>query len=153
MFELKNIEGNVLIKANISGYQFPDSMEDDWCLLSITIKQGPLLFEKIDPALEAKEIVEIHNWFNALASYSLPRYSTLTFVEPCISFDYLAYREGKVRFSIILSHELKPRFELEQFNRSNPEWVIVFELDRVELRVALEGLKNTIEKYTVRERS
>jgi len=153
MLELKNMEGHVSIKCEIVSYEFPENPADDWCLLRVKIKQGENAFEKVDPALEARDVAQLYNWFKSLSENRLPRFAHLEFTEPCISFEFLACKNERVRFSINLSHELKPNFELEQFNSSNTDWCIVFELNTDGFSEVLKGIERTINKYPSRVKS
>lgn len=152
MLTLTNVEKHITLNCEIIGYQFPGSLTDNWCTLKINISQGEKVFEKIDPALDTRELIEIHNWFKALAEKRLPRFAHLTFTEPCLSFEYLACGSDNVRFSINLSHEFKPSFKLEQFKSSSKDWRIVFELDDTGFTDVLSSLERSIEKYPSRAR-
>jgi len=152
MFEISNKENDISFYWEVVGYQFPDIPTDDWCLVKIKVKQGGHIFEKIDPAIEAKEIKGLHDWFEFLANDALPSYVILDFIEPCISFSYLACGIGKVRVSVNLSHELEPDFGLVQFQTEFDKWNIIFNLDSSELQQILKALENTMEKYPVRSR-
>ncbi len=153
MFALKNIENHVRLKCEVVGYQFPDSPKDDWCLLKVEIKQGNQIFEKIDPALEATELVELCEWFQCLSENRLPKYAQLTFTEPCISFEFLSCKNEQVRISVALSHELKPDFELEQFQSTHSDWVIVFELNSKDFEKTIYGIGAATNQYPSREKS
>ncbi len=153
MFNLTNIEGNVLLKCELVGYQFPESQNDDWCLLKVSVTQGSESFERIDPALEAKEVLIIYNWFKDLSNNCLPSYANLSFIEPCISFSYLASKEGDVRIAINLSHELKPEFKLNQFQSDTHNWNIIFELNNEDFANVLSGLNKAIEMCPIRDKT
>lgn len=150
MLTLTNVEKHITLSCEIIGYQFPDSLTDNWCMLKINVSQGDKVFEKIDPALDSRELIAIQHWFKALADKRLPRFAHLTFTEPCLSFEYLACRDDNVRLSINLSHELKPSFEIEQFKSSSKDWRIVFELDDNGFTEALSSLERSIERYPSR---
>jgi len=153
MLELKNIENHVRLRCEVVGYQFPNSPEDDWCLLKVEIKQGNQLFEKVDQALEATELVEIYEWFKCLSENRLPQYAHLTFTEPCISFEFLSCKNEQVRISVELSHELKPDFELEQFQSKHSDWVIVFELNGKDFEKTIGGIEASINQYPISGKS
>ena len=150
MLELKNVEGNVKFNCEVIGYQFPASKKDDWCLLKVAIEQAGDHCELIDPAIETTELEQLYNWFSCLAEKTLPRYAHLTFTEPCISFEFLAYRNGLVRMAVHLGHELTPNFKLKQFRSEVSEWVIIFELAEIQFKDILEGIQATLSKYPVR---
>jgi hypothetical protein len=150
MFELKNIEKKVSLDCSVEGYQFPDSPKDDWCLLKVILQHNGSTFEKVDPALETEELVRMYQWFECLSKNMLPRFACLSFTEPCIDFEFLAYNEGIVRMSIGLSNELKPSFELEQLRSKSNEWSIVFELDDSNFSRILKGIDAAIKKYPTR---
>lgn len=151
MIEFINVDKNVKVKCDIVGYQFPDNFKDNWCLLRVEIKQGDQVFEKVDPALEANELIELCEWFKCLSNNRLPRYAKLTFAEPCLSFEFLACSNNHVRISVELSHELKPEFELEQFNTKHSEWIIVCELDSKDFEKVIKCIEATIDLYPIRE--
>ena len=156
MFELSNVEGHISIKFVIIGYQFPSDPIDDWLLVKLTVKQGNNVFEKIDPALTTQELINVYQWFNALHERKLPRFGNQTFTEPCIGLNFLAYRSDTVRFSIELSHELKPNFFIEQFKFPNKDkwfskdWHIVFEANNDDFIQILNSLTQDISNYPTR---
>lgn len=150
MFKLKNVEGNIDFSLEVIGYQFPDSKKDDWCFLKVKIDQGDNRCELVDPALETTELVQLLRWFSSLAEGRLPRYSCLTFTEPCLSFDFLAFNDGVVRISINLSHELKPPFKIKQFRAMSEDWNVVIELRANDFANIRGGIKSALEKYPVR---
>ena len=153
MLELKNVENKVLVSLSICGYQFPEDKADDWCLVKASISQGKELFEKVDPALETHELFELHSWFKALSENRLPRYSLLSFTEPCLSFEYLSFSDDIVRFGINFSNELKPNFELNQFNSTSKNWNVVFGYKLCELASIAASIENTCKSYPVRAKS
>ncbi len=150
MIELKNIENKLDFKCEVEGYQFPENSSDDWCNLKVGVRQNGLVFEKVDPALETLEVEILYDWFKCLSENSLPRFAELTFTEPCISFNFLAFQHNKVRISIELDHELKPGFEIEQFGELDQDWQMVFELTDVDFKEILSGLSLTMKQYPVR---
>lgn len=150
MLNLKNVEGSVELNCEIIGYQFPDSKKDDWCLLKVSIKQENERCELVDPALEAAELEQLENWFTCLAEKRLPKYARLTFTEPCISFEFLAYRDGLVRIAVRLGHELKPNFKLKKFRSESSDWGVVFEINERQFEGILSGIRKTLLKYPVR---
>ena len=115
MLKLRNVEDKVELELAVEGYQFPDSPQDDWCMVKAVVRQGDELYEAVDPALETTEIVGILEWFKCLSEHRLPRFGHLTFTEPCIEFEFLACEDELVRISINLSNELQPGFDLKQF--------------------------------------
>ena len=153
MLELKNVENNVLVSLSICGYQFPKDTADDWCLVKASISQGEEVFEKVDPALEASELLELHSWFKALSENRLPRYSCLSFTEPCLSFEYLSFSSDIVRFGIKFSNELKPNFELNQLHSTSKNWNVVFGLKLGELASIAASIEHTCKNYPVRAKS
>jgi len=153
MLELSNVENKVDLKCQITGYQFPDSKRDDWCLLKVEVKQGEQYFERIDPAIETTELERLYDWLKCLSERRLPRFARLSFTEPCISFEFLACADDSIRISINLSHELKPEFELSQFGFRNNDWKIVFNLDDENISKILENLRRTLKLFPVRGKS
>jgi len=152
MFELTNIENNVTISLEVIGYQFPEQLEDNWCFLSVKVAQGNELFEKTDPALEATELVEMYEWFTCLYKRVLPKWAHLTFTEPCISLKFLSYRANTVRIAIILDHELKPAFKIDQLGSKNGNWDIVCELSESHFKSILQCIDTQIQRYPNREK-
>ena len=153
MLELSNVENKVHLKCQISGYQFPDSKRDDWCLLKLEVKQGEQYFERTDPAIETTELEHLYDWLKCLSERRLPRFASLSFTEPCISFNFLACTDDSVRISINLSHELKPDFELNQLGFSNNDWKIVFNLSKENILTILENIRQTLELFPERGKS
>ncbi|MCB1777644.1 MAG: hypothetical protein KDI50_09425, partial [Candidatus Competibacteraceae bacterium] len=132
MFKLSNVENKIELSLSIEGYQFPETQNDDWCLVKVVVKQGKDFFETIDPALETTELLVILEWFKCLAEPKLPRYARLCFTEPCLEFAFLARKDDSVRIAIRLSHEMKPSFDLKQFGQLFSEWEVIFELKKNE---------------------
>ena len=150
MIKLKNIDGKVNLSIEVKGYQFPESEKDDWCLLKVLVEQGNNSVELLDPAIETTELVQLLLWFSRLAEGRLPRYAHLTFTEPCISFNFLSFKDDVIRISVTLSHELKPDFPLVQFGRESSEWCIVFELSENQFKNIRNGIKSTLKRYPIR---
>lgn len=151
MIDAKNVEDTVHLNCRVIGYQFPDDPQDNWCLVRVEVHQGSKTFLKVDPALETTELPDLRAWFSALANDRLPRFSHLTFTEPCLSFEFLAKEAGGVRFAVHLSHELRPNFRLKQFSRSTRDWSMVFCLTPERLSGIVDELDATILKFPDRE--
>ena len=100
IFQATNVDGGVQLRVGVVSYQFPQLAADDWCQVSVEVRQGERAFHKIDPALEATELCSIRDWFSALASNNVPRYAQLGFVEPCLSFELLERHDEGVRFAV-----------------------------------------------------
>ncbi len=150
MIKLENVDGNIRLSLEVVGYEFPDSPKDDWCLLQVGIDQEGQTCELIDPALETTELVHLLRWFSSLSEGRLPRYAHLTFTEPCISFEFLAFKDNVIRIAVRLSRELKPDFKIRQFGRSSDNWSIVFELDQVQFKSIRDGLSDTLDRFPIR---
>ena len=120
MFDAVNVDGAVQLAFGVTGYEFPDAV-DDWCLVRVAIRQGGDPYEAVDPALEATELPRIADWFRALADDRLPRHATLGFTEPCLAFEFLARDDAGVRFAVHLCGELRPPFPLRQFGTTDPD--------------------------------
>ena len=150
MLKLKNVDESIEFFCNLIGYQFPESEDDDWCLLSVSVHQKQESCELIDPALETTELIMLLRWFSSLSEGRLPRYSHLTFTEPCISFEFLAFKDSIVRIGIHLSHELKPNFSMYQFCEYSDDWCIIFELDYSSLVNIANNIRSVLERYPVR---
>jgi hypothetical protein len=99
-------------------------------LVRVVVRQGTETLEKIDPAVEVSDLIKIRDWFDCLANDRLPRFSRLSFIEPCLAFAYLANTDVGTPFEIVLDAELAPPFPLRQFSEPIDEWHIVFELER-----------------------
>src|SRR3990167_2672445 len=141
MIELINVDNKVQLELTVEGYQFPDSSEDNWCMVRCFVKHGEHSFEVYDPALETRDVQSIHDWFLCLAELQLPRYAKLSFTEPCLEFEFLACRNDSVRIAINLSRKLKPNFSLNQFGLSRSDWRVVFELNANEFEKAISGIE------------
>lgn len=120
MFDAANVEDHVHLRCEVVGYQFPATADDDWCLVRVSVRQGQDMFERVDAALEAGELVSMRNWFRALSEDRLPRVARLEFTEPCLSFEFLARDENGVRFAVNLDAELRTLF-LPWHHRARPE--------------------------------
>jgi hypothetical protein len=150
MIKLTNVENKVELELTIEGYQFPDSPEDDWCLVKVSVKQNVENFNVVDPALESKEMIAILDWFKCLAARKLPRYAQLSFTEPCLAFQFLSCRDDSVRIAICLSHEMKPDFDLKQFGVSSSEWCVIFDLRNHDFNEIISSIEASVARYPVR---
>lgn len=151
MLELVNIDGAVHFACSVVGYQFPDRLEDNWCLLKIEVRHRGATFEKLDAALSANELPQIRDWFQSLSEDRLPRRAQLGFTEPCLRFSFLGRDDAGVRFAIELDHDLKPPFPLHQLNfEYGEDWTIIFHL-RFEALAAIAGaMAGVIEQFPQR---
>jgi hypothetical protein len=140
MLSAINTEHNIQLYIDVVAYEFPQEK----------VVQDNRVFEKVDPALEADEIEHIYDWFECLSNAQLPKYSNLTFTEPCLGFEFLSNRNGVVRIAIDLNHELKPDFELRQFAREQKDWRIIFDLKESDFKQVLEGIKGSKSQFPVR---
>jgi hypothetical protein len=150
MFRLKDTENDIELDLSIIGYQFPNNLKDNWCLLKVALRQGDKSFEVIDPALETVEIVELLEWFRSLSEHKLPRFVQLVFNEPCIEFACLGYNQDSVRISINLNHEIKPNFELSQFGTHSKDWNIIFDLDTGDFKSIITGIEVVVAQFPQR---
>ena len=153
MLNLTNIDNKVQLGLSITGYEFPEQPGDNWLMIMVTVAQAEKVFESADPALQTTDLVDLHDWFECLSSNRLPRYSRLTFIEPCLEFEFLAREESTVRIAIKLNHELKPAFNLEQFGRASENWSIVFNIGKSEFSGILKSLSLAIQQYPIRSKS
>lgn len=150
MLTAKSVGGGVDFQCSVIGYEFPDSAGDDWCLLKVSVAQGADAFERIDPAIEAPDLVKMRDWFDCLSTGRLPRRAHLSFVEPCISFDFLARSDAGIRFGIHLGAELTPPFPLQQFGESIDEWHVVFELPPAAIAEIVVQIDAAIARFPAR---
>lgn len=109
-------------------------------------------FEKLDPALEAGELVSIRDWFRSLADDRLPRWAHLTFTEPCLGFEFLARDAAGVRFAVDLRAELRPQFRLRQLSAATEQWVVVFHFDAERLALVADAVDGLVAEFPVRSR-
>jgi hypothetical protein len=150
MFDATNVDAHVHLRCEIAGYQFPATLDDDWCLVRVSVRQGQDHFERVDPALEANDLIRIRDWFRALAADRLPRYAHLGFIEPCLGFEFLARDDAGVRFAVLLSHELRPHFQLRQLGAVSDDWIVVFHLDPARLAAVAAAIDAAIARFPVR---
>ena len=153
MIKFHNSENDVELELCITGYQFPMSPNDNWCLLKITVMHNGQSFEAEDPALETTEIVSLLNWFKRLSEHRLPKYGLLSFVEPCIEFEFISCKDKLVTISINLDYELKPDFNLTQFGSIYEHWNMRFDLNFNDFERIINELEVVLQKYPVRGKS
>jgi len=153
VLSFQNTDHQIKLSISVEGYEFPDSMEDDWCQIKISVNQDGRQYESVDPALEAGELGNIYNWFECLSNANLPEFANLTFTEPCLGFQFLSYKNGVIRIAVELDHELKPKFKLRQFASKQTDWRIVFELEIHDFGTLLNELRKTINEFPVRSKS
>lgn len=151
MIDLKNINGDVEIRLDIVGYQFPDDPKDNWLFLALTVNQNGRILQLIDPAIETTDLVTIYEWFTDLSQRRLPKFSRLDFIEPCICFEFLGCKKDTVRIAIEFSHELRPNFMITQLGNQDYEWEIIFELTDIDFRNSIFKIIETMEKYPIRD--
>ena len=152
MMKLKNVEGKIDLYLDVVGYQFPDNDRDDWCLLEVVIDQEGKCCRLVDSAIDATELVELLCWFSNLSEGRLPSCAHLMFTEPCISFEFLAFKNGLVRIAVRLSHELRPDFEMQQFGEASNDWCVVIDLDGASLKKISNDIKSSVERFPIRGR-
>lgn len=150
LFKLKNTENDIELELSVVGYQFPDDHRDNWCLVSATVKQNGNKFTVTDPALETGSLKRILEWFNHLNERILPRCALLSFTEPCLEFEFLASDAESVRVSVNLGAEMKPGFELIQFENPSEDWNIIFDLTPEDFESISEGIKLAMKQYPAR---
>lgn len=148
--DLWNVEGNAHLTLRVAGYQFPDSPEEDWLLIDLAVYHAGQCFEHIDPAMEVNELLDLRNWFHDLQHRRLPKYATVYFTEPCLTFCFLRSSPEHVRVGIELDAELKPPFPLHQFGFESPAWRIVFDLSNEQLRTVVAVLDQSLSQYPAR---
>lgn len=153
MFKLRNTDNNIELELSVTGYQFPDNTNDNWCLVSSLVKQGENQYTVIDPALETTELQRMLEWFKKLSDYQLPNFGTLSFTEPCLEFEFLACDIDSVKISIKLDHEMKPDFELNQFGMAFDDWSVVFDLRADDFLLIIEGIETVLKQYPIRGQS
>jgi hypothetical protein len=127
-------------------YEFPELLEDNWIRVRLSLKSGADSFEKTDPALEAKDLVAIHKWFSALAENRLPRFAHLTFIEPCLSFEFISKRERAVRIAIHLAAEVRPPFPPD-FESSPESWPFIAEFEPEELAAIASNFAAAVRRF------
>lgn len=150
VLKFSDSENNIELELSIVGYQFPSDSTDNWCLLKASISQVDNIFVVNDPALEAMDLVAILNWFRCLSNRQLPRYGTLTFTEPCITFEFLACQENSVRIAISLSNEMQPDFKFKQFGIVLVDCSLCFDLDSNDFTQIIKNLEALIKLYPTR---
>lgn len=150
MLDLLNVDGQVRLACEVVRYQFPALRTDNWCVVRLEVSQGKRSYVKEDPALETQDLVRLREWFQCLAEDRLPRYAHLTFVEPCLSFEFLGKDDAGVRFSVHLSAELRPDFRLKQLSLSTRSWQVVFHLGAEALGAIVERIEASVRRFPVR---
>lgn len=150
MFHARNVCFSVELTLDIVDYQFPGVAEDDWCLVELAIRHGPLFFEKRDSSLEAADLPRIADWFLALAERRLPRFARLTFSEPCLAFAFIGADDAAVRISVDLDADLRPNFPLNQLGATTTDWSVVFELSSCQLAITAMAIREKSLKFPSR---
>lgn len=155
MIELNNTKNNLKFKCSVTEYEFPDGeghYDLSWCLLQIEVQQGNSLFEKTFPAIMASEIMELCEWLECLSKRILPKVANLRFTEPCINFQFLGCKNNFVRILIELKDELEPDFELKQYDETQTDWKMVFNLSNKDFEHIISGIETTISCHPVRHK-
>ena len=111
-----NLQLGCKIGFSIQKYQFPEIRSDydaNWLQVRITCECKEHSFTATDPALLTTDLVEIGDWFEAIARNEIPTHIELDFIEPNIRFVLFRSTRGKVGFGIDLAYEHKPTFGMK----------------------------------------
>lgn len=153
MIEITNTEQNVRLKMQIVGYESPDDPTEDWLMVAVDVDHQGRHFAQVDPALEVPDLERLERWFISLAKRQLPRWSHITFTEPCVAFAFLAFHEPTVRISIMLDYELRPPFMLNQFGSRTRRWGIICDLTDSDFANIISGIQKARDRYPSRHAS
>ncbi len=125
-------------------------MDDDWCKIDVRVTTEENVFSVIDPALDARELISLMNWFQCLSEGKLPRFACNSFIEPNLEFEFLAAKNNSVRITIKLRLEMQPDFKLVQFGSKQPDWKLIFEVNSDQFSKILQGMNEAIKDYPIR---
>jgi hypothetical protein len=153
MIEFTNSENQLKYSLTSNGYQFSDinSMDDDWLIINSKVTVKGNVFEKTDPSLEVREILNLRNWFYNLSINSIPEFTYCCFTEPCLEFQLFGNQNGIIRYGIKLDLELKPDFQLNTFSKVEDDFIMVFENTFDELKKITHLLDKEYKKYPSRK--
>ncbi|HOF35036.1 MAG TPA: hypothetical protein PK624_13555 [Spirochaetota bacterium] len=128
---IKIEKGNRYIELTIIGYQFPADengyYDSNWLQIMLNADDGKTVWSKIDPSLLTIELIKAAAWFRDLSDGRNPVSQILSFIEPCLSFEY-SLREGMCLLSVRFTSELSP-FSKE----SDSLYIVELELSKAEL--------------------
>ncbi|MDB3936026.1 hypothetical protein N9383_04830 [Granulosicoccus sp.] len=116
--------------------------------MKITTEEN--VFSVIAPALDARELVNLKQWFKCLSERKLPRFACNPFTELNLEFEFLASNDTSVRIAIGLRLEIKPDFELVQLGRKSKDWRLVSESNSEQFSNILLGFDKAIDNYPIR---
>ena len=153
IINFSDLKNDIRLELTVVGYQFPDESLDNWCLLNATISQENNVFVVNDPAIEAIDLVNILDWFKCIHNRQLPRYATLTFIEPCIEFNFIACCESYVRIAISLNNEMQPDFKFKQFGITLENCNLCFDLNLNDFNLIISNLESLVQLYPFRRKN
>jgi len=143
MIHLQDITDSVTLRIAIDGYQFPQGT-CDWLMVRVQLNFGTSQFERTDPALEVGELARLEEWLADLQRGAIPRFTSLSFTEPCLELQLVGRPRGPVRFSVALDHELKPDFVVDPFGvglEPGDECTCSFECSEAQLQEIIDNVR------------
>lgn len=157
MLKFYDKQHDIKLSFDIVGYQFPEitqGSDADWCNVALHLQQGEKSFNVIDPAIEAKDLPRLLQWFTDLSERKLPDASGIGFLEPCFSFEFKWCTEKFVRIDAVLKAEMRPNFYINQGFLSpadeEDEYNIWFNLTDKDFADNIQSLKNIMQQYPIR---
>lgn len=85
-----------------------------------------------------------------MANGRLPEWAHLNFIEPRLSFEFVARDRDGIRFAVHLRAELRPKFKLRQLSTSTKEWPVVFHFDSERLSAVALAAEAALATFPIR---
>lgn len=99
------------VELSIDGYQYPSKDEGlydcNWLNIRLRAKDKDREWQKKDPSLLSWEFAQIAEWFATLAKGNEPKDKLISFIEPCLAYEY--QRQGDaIEISFLFTCEMAP---------------------------------------------
>lgn len=154
----KNESLKLEFRFSITGYQFPGIESDtdgNWINVKYECFYRDNQFEVVDPSLLTNELKEIYNWFDLKSKNQIPKYTSLSFLEPNLEFILYGYNNNTIRYGIKLGLEAKPPFRIEEFSISDDEdedheFIMIFESSLDDFKMYSELFSKLCEEFSQR---
>jgi hypothetical protein len=131
MIKLSNEKFGISCEVSVEGYEFPEvhtGWDGNWLLVKIDIVENNKNFSKILPVITTFDIEKMAEWFEDISRKTIPKNTTLCFLEPDLKFHFLGYKEPYIQIEVELNHGFKPKYILDCNDEDDETSSISFEL-------------------------
>jgi hypothetical protein len=140
---------NSRLEIAVVGYQYPhetEAYDSEWLVLEVCAVVGSTVWTRRDPAIIARDLRWIVDWFAAIGSGNAPAWPHLGFWEQNLSFEYLAHvGQGRHSIAVHLNYEFKPPGW-----ESDDDYTMRFEVSETEAAEIARAVTAAMQVYPVR---